>query len=249
MDKKDARQKLQEEEYEFPYHYLPKRFNGTLKSFRYWGWGYNYFFGIEMLVNKLRDIPFETLIDVGCGDGRITGEVQKAFKGKWIKGVDYSSKAIEYAKLFHPEVDFSCWNIMENPPYEKFDVCLLIEVLEHIPDHLEEKFLSQCAKMIVESGTFIITVPHINQKLNPKHYRHYSEKRLKAILSGHFASVEIFYFDKKSILRKIWNKILYNKLFILNNNTLLRLFEKQYRRWLLPAETDNCLRIGAVCRF
>jgi len=63
----ENRKKLQEDEYEFPYHYLPTRDNLTYRHFKALNWGHEYLAYLEFLNNLLKMVPFQSLCDVGCG--------------------------------------------------------------------------------------------------------------------------------------------------------------------------------------
>ena len=66
-------QKIQNQEYEFPYHYIPK-FRGDFTQTNNWIWGRNYISAIEFILTQIKkdSKKIESIADVGCGDGRLT---------------------------------------------------------------------------------------------------------------------------------------------------------------------------------
>ena len=76
----DKEKIIQEKEYEFPYHHIPKLENKKFKPYRNGTWGYHYLGKIQLIKNELNRIKFNTLIDLGCGDDRLL---------KKLIGLDY----------------------------------------------------------------------------------------------------------------------------------------------------------------
>ncbi|MBC8252913.1 MAG: anion permease, partial [Ardenticatenia bacterium] len=86
----DPHHVLQDREYAYPYHYIPTWENGQFSQVQYWSWGYRYLGGIQVVLDQLRKLSFETLVDIGCGDGRFLREAKARFPEARMLGVDYS---------------------------------------------------------------------------------------------------------------------------------------------------------------
>jgi len=99
-------------------------------------------------------IPNPKILDVGCGEGHITTEIQKNFLGAEISGFDHSISAISYAVDKFPGIDFCCADA-HNPPYgdNYFDVVVCNNLWEHIPDPLA---LLKGMNRILKDGDYII---------------------------------------------------------------------------------------------
>ena len=115
------------------------------------------------------------LLDVGCGDGFIAAQLLES--GYNVTGVDYSERAIAFAKILVPDGTFHVGDVRELAKqaqwHAQFDTAIFIEVLEHIPPdyHLETiKAIGQCLKL---DGTLIMSVPSIHIPLNRWHYKHF----------------------------------------------------------------------------
>ena len=98
--------RIQESEYSFPYHYIPFHGSTGPEFVRRWPWGLKYLGGIELIADKLEQMDFKSLVEIGCGDGRLLAEVARRFPGRRLLGVDYSDRAIGFARAFNPELRF-----------------------------------------------------------------------------------------------------------------------------------------------
>jgi len=92
-------QKVQEDLYEFPYHYIGQKIE-IYKLI----WQIEYFSIFNIIKNILKPFSNQKILDAGCGDGRFCYEFRD--QNVDIIGVDYSQRAINFAKGFNPNVDF-----------------------------------------------------------------------------------------------------------------------------------------------
>lgn len=73
----DDEQQIQEDQYDYPYHYIPRVENGQFSQSQYWSWGMHYLGGIQLILEQIDSYSFDSLIDVGCGDGRFLRELAR----------------------------------------------------------------------------------------------------------------------------------------------------------------------------
>jgi len=250
MDRPDSQQLAQEGEYQFPYHYIPEwdgRFFTQTKTFE---WGCEYLSYLHFLLDRVRQLDFQSLLDVGCGDGRFLRELGHRVSGRKLAGLDYSRRAIEFAKLMAGPVEVRCGDIRTPGLYAApFDVITLVETLEHIPPPEVPSFLEGIHRNLADGGTFILTVPSRNIGVTAKHYQHFGRRELTEALSPWFEVAEVHYLNRvTSGGWRVLRKLLLNRLFLLNNRTLLRWVYRYYQARRLPAGERNCRRIAAVCR-
>ena len=108
---------------------------------------------LERIESTCAMIPtnVNTILDVGCGDGRIIDWMDKRFK---TVGVDYS-----YNSLRHLTKNAVCTS-SENLPFrdKSFDLVLSCEVLEHLPDKMFKTTLKEIAR--VSRQYILISVPY-----------------------------------------------------------------------------------------
>jgi len=169
---------IQDKEYVFPYHYLIdlKNYN----NFKYLSWGLEYYSYMSFTVNYISQLNFSDLLDVGCGDGRLINELSQNFPERNFYGVDMSQSAIFLAKglnYHYKNTSFVCQDFSQIQ--NQFDIVVLNEVLEHIPDDIYQQFCKNIITKMKKGGVLVITVPTKNYPLISKHFRHYNIGMIK----------------------------------------------------------------------
>lgn len=110
---------------------------------------------VERATVTLAAIPRDCkrILDVGCGDGRISKRVSKEL-GCYVVGFDLSTVAL--ARLSLPRC---CGSAAELPFSDgSFDLIIATEIIEHVPASLYERSLTELARV---AGKYIlITVPN-----------------------------------------------------------------------------------------
>jgi 2-polyprenyl-3-methyl-5-hydroxy-6-metoxy-1,4-benzoquinol methylase len=139
---------------------------------------------VEIALRLLPEPPGKVL-DVGCGDGWIARKI--ANTGFTVTGIDYSDRAIGFAKLLVPDVQFYKDDIRllheRSHWQENFDIAVCIEVLEHVPPEHERVVLKGIQKCLKPDGIFVLSVPSILTPLNRWHYKHYRQQELVELLT------------------------------------------------------------------
>lgn len=203
--------KIQDDQYNFPYHYIPFfDLDGTGNRLRIINNGFEYLCYVKHVVDFLNKQTDGDTLEVGCGDGRVINFLNN---DKAI-GVDLSSKAIEFAKVFNPENLFICGDA--NDINEKFSFVLAIEVLEHIPDEIIPIFWKTLHNRCSINGRIIISVPTKNKRLIPKHFRHYDINRIQeeiklAGLNSKLKVETVQYIYRENWLIRIWKRFTNNR--------------------------------------
>ena len=76
--------------------------------------------------------------EIGCGAGGVIDALQMLSPEMTGVGFDVSPQAIEMAKSrARPGLTFSVKDVANQPPIEVFDVALVIDVIEHVPDYID----------------------------------------------------------------------------------------------------------------
>jgi 2-polyprenyl-3-methyl-5-hydroxy-6-metoxy-1,4-benzoquinol methylase len=244
-------QQAQEKLYKFPYHYCVK-FRNHFSMIYLFDWGVNYASTVEFILQKI-DNPtsIKSIIDIGCGDGRLTRELSLNFPNVKVDGVDYSKAAIQLATALNGDtnINFMQKDIIQDSLINKYDVATLMEVYEHIEPSCASKFLKGIHNTLNADGILHITVPHKNIPITPHHYRHFSIKSLTSEIEEYFDVQEIIPFEKISKKRKWMMRIMANKIFILNSNKLNTIIYNYYKKNLFFATDETeCQRIYLRCR-
>jgi SAM-dependent methyltransferase len=116
------------------------------------------------------------VLDVGCGAAPMS--LYFASKGVRVKGIDLSQRAIaenlkakEYFKF--DNLEFSCEDFMEYADYATYDVVMMTEVLEHLPD--DKGSLQKINKLLKDDGYLLMSVPSSNAPLHKKYVKKYGK--------------------------------------------------------------------------
>lgn len=246
----DEEQHIQESQYDYPYHYLPRIKEGRFTQLQYWSWGMHYLGGMRVVLDQLNGWSFDSLVDVGCGDGRFLRELAVNRPPVETLGIDYSKRSIEMARGMNPDLDYEVVDIFSDDVGQKFEVATAIEVLEHIPPKDLDRFVERITDLLVDDGRFVLTVPHTNKPVQDKHYQHFSSADLESVLDPLFDSVSFVPFDKKSKIFTALELALggRGKHFVVNSPLIVDSLWRLYKRRYLYADSEaNCRRIAAIC--
>lgn len=249
MNKLDKIQQIQEDQYRFPYHHLTDLNKGNFSLSKHLYWGHEYTSYLEFIIKRITDINFESILDVGCGDGKFLYQCNKKFANKKLVGLDYSETAINMAKALNNSINYIKGDIGDREKItEKYDIITLIEVLEHIPPKEISDFIANIKHHLNDNGQLIITVPSKNIPTTSKHYQHFDLDSIRLVISPHFEIENIYYLNKISISEKIIRRLLSNRLFILNEQRLLNLLYNLYKNKNLLGSEKNTKRICVFCK-
>ncbi|QDV42305.1 bifunctional 3-demethylubiquinone-9 3-methyltransferase/ 2-octaprenyl-6-hydroxy phenol methylase [Stieleria neptunia] len=235
-------QEIQEQQYVFPYHYLPNYDRGRYKQMKSLRWGYQYLSYLQFVRDEVLKIDFQSMIDFGCGDGRLLRDLNRAAPGKDLVGIDYSERAVGLARALSPDVEYRCCDIYDDTQMaRRFDVGTAIETLEHIPPDDLPRFVRGMRNRIGDDGHLIVTVPSKNVPVSKKHYQHFDAASITSALSPYFQIETVEFLNKRSFIGDtLIKKLFHNRLFILNQGaTLGALFRIYCRRYLNAAEHNG----------
>ena len=110
------------------------------------------------LIQKLNDKPFESLLDVGCGTGKVLSIIKDKFNSK-VSGIDLSEGMIEKSReLLGEDADLKVgdsehllWND------DTFDVIVCNESFHHYPNPIG--VLKEMKRVLKANGRVIIADP------------------------------------------------------------------------------------------
>ena len=256
-------QSSQENEYNIPYHFLMSQ--SSILAFPkkiYTAPIYLYY--LERIIEVIMEYHNGgSIFDDGSGDGRLLYELRKQNSNIKISGLDYSERAVSFAKIFNPGIEIQIADLTQNIPFEddSFDTVISVETLEHIEPAKIPLVMGNFQKMLKGNGVLIVTVPHKNRPLDLKHYQHYqhfSSHTLIKLLEPYFDIESTHGYHHASKGRNLILKIitiLYYFLYPLKKlglssllNWISNLGFSYFQRFLYRCDVDSGLSLICVCR-
>ncbi len=137
---------------------------------------------LQYIESQCGSLKNKKVLDIGCGGGILSEGL--AQKGAKVTGIDFAEPGIKTAQLHlyesHLPITYEyctaesyAEKALENPTFEKFDVIICMEMLEHVP-HPES--ILEAAESLLKPNGWLITST-INR--NPKSF-------FKAILGAEY---------------------------------------------------------------
>ena len=134
------------------------------------------------------------VLDVGCSDGFIAKNVLKELSVERIDGIDINLRDFEIKELSSLYKDINFHNRFETLKARKYNLILLLDVLEHIED--DTSFLIEIIEEYLDLGGYcLLTAPAYNCFFSShdrflRHYRRYNLKKLMSLISNvHLESI------------------------------------------------------------
>jgi 2-polyprenyl-3-methyl-5-hydroxy-6-metoxy-1,4-benzoquinol methylase len=153
-----------------------------------------YKFVAKMLAGKGR------VAEVGCGDG--FGAVMVRQSVASVHGFDIDPRFVDWAKRQAVrekyDVSYSVANALDGIPGGPYDAAYSLDVIEHIPADVEERYVRSIASALTRSGVCIIGTPNITSEAYASpgskigHINLKSADTLRALLENFFDNVFIF---------------------------------------------------------
>jgi SAM-dependent methyltransferase len=125
------------------------------------------------ILKRLLSISFESLLDVGCGDGELIVWLRERLPGHiQVTGVDLSGETIVRNRARHPHARFEVLNIEHQHLDKTFDAVVCTEVIEHLDDRAAA--VGNLAAMLSPGGHLILTCPSGKVHATERHFGHVS---------------------------------------------------------------------------
>lgn len=102
----------------------------------------------------------ESVLDVGCGDGKITADFSVALPRGRVVGIDSSSQMIAYATRTyaateHPNLSFACMDALALNFDHEFDLVFSNATLHWVDNH--QAFLQGVSRALRSGGRLVIS--------------------------------------------------------------------------------------------
>lgn len=163
---------------------------------------------IRRFAGKLSELfvdanPVKSVLEVGIGEGFLSGYLSERFPEVDFSGVDVSSSDLDLLKRKFPRIQTHVGSIYALPFSEgAFDLIICAEVLEHLERPLEA--LEEVARLRPRHAIF--SVPHepwfmlsnlaagsnvMRLGNDPEHIQHYGKRSFRRLLSSCFEVTEL----------------------------------------------------------
>jgi len=106
----------------------------------------NHFRFREILAERIR--PGETVCEIGCGDGENYRFLLADVGNISFTGLDLNPHMIEHCRARHPEARWVCCNLAEVAETQRFDACVVCNVLHHLNSRKDALTVLQTATRI-----------------------------------------------------------------------------------------------------
>lgn len=167
-------QATQESEYRVPYHWLLRKAGKAV---------YTRKSDIMAGLVKKRHEP-RRILDLGCGDGKGTYDIAVRFPKASIIGVDFSDRAVAFARLMAESIDFRVQKAAKTDfGDQEFDLIVSREVIEHIAPNEVDGFLLEIRRLLEPRGYCLLTTPSENRRVPEKHFQHFTVEKLRVSLA------------------------------------------------------------------
>lgn len=137
----------------------------------------------RLIKEMLCGISFNSILDVGCGEGSLLRDILPYQKNISVSGTDISETALTITRDRIKEGKFYLFDIQKEALDEKFDLVICSEVLEHLED--DTQALSNLSKM-TDKYLLITTIQGRMRKTEKEvgHLRNYTKTGLLDMLHG-----------------------------------------------------------------
>ncbi|MBS3923039.1 MAG: class I SAM-dependent methyltransferase [Nitrosarchaeum sp.] len=130
----------------------------------------------QLIISYLKNLNFSSVLEVGCGYGRITKLLKQNFQIQNYLATDLSSDLIKTASAYNKEfqdIEFRQSTIQDLELDEKFDLVICTEVLQHVLpkdiDSVAQKLVNLSNKHIINVDSSFDKIPEYLAKHNFAH--------------------------------------------------------------------------------
>ncbi len=148
----------------------------------------------------------KNVLEIGCGEGLGTFLLSK--KAKYVLGIDFDSRAIEWARehFTRDNCKFMDYDLIrEKKELPIFDAVVSTDVIEHISKRDENKFMKRVCSQLDEEGFCVIGTPNKNMaKYSSKqsqkgHVNMYDHGMLEGLVKRFFHNVFTFGMNDEAV--------------------------------------------------
>jgi cyclopropane fatty-acyl-phospholipid synthase-like methyltransferase len=245
----DPPHRQRDDEHPFPLHFVPRMQAGHYTPFYLAPGGHVYLSYLEHCLARLAVRDWDSLIDIGCGHGRLVAMLHERFPNRTIVGVDPSEHVIALARGLVPHAYFRSGDIATPGLFDqKFDVATCIETLATIEPARLPQFVAAVRGLLNDGGTLAVTVPSTKARVPADHRQHFTSASLGAALAAHFRAERIEHLNWQSFWLRFGETLLFNRFYIVSHKQALHWFYRHYRRFHTVTSERRGQRILGIFR-
>jgi 2-polyprenyl-3-methyl-5-hydroxy-6-metoxy-1,4-benzoquinol methylase len=140
------------------------------------------------------------VLDCGCGTGYSLAFISSDTPNAHYLGIDVDECAIAYARTKYPGLDLRVMDGMAlSFDSSSFDVVLSFEVLEHLNEDQQRRYISETYRVLKTGGTLVLSTPNKDVfslghriSLNLYHVRELTLEQLVHLLGEKYQSVDVY---------------------------------------------------------
>jgi ubiquinone/menaquinone biosynthesis C-methylase UbiE len=224
-----GKKQLQEVEYYLPYHWLVRRGAKEVQLKK---------MSLVAAMLSRSGLKGGNALDIGCGDGKHTFDLQNMLPDFHFSGADFSERAITYARMLAPQIPFY---VQDGTSLQfadaSFDAIVSIEVIEHIPVAEVPLFLQEIKRLLKPGGVVVLTTPTTNRPVDEKHFQHFSEASMRKYLGD--AGFQIREMQGFGLALAPWLDTLYR--YIIDLPMAWRLQKHVQGKWLKVSKANGMI--------
>jgi 2-polyprenyl-3-methyl-5-hydroxy-6-metoxy-1,4-benzoquinol methylase len=245
-------QRIQEAEYTFPYHHIMTTSleRGRFEPYIVYAFAHRYYRYVSLILEMIGESDFESLMDIGCGDGFLLSCLAKRYPEATLTGIDYSQRAMRFAKAFDASSRYVVADVMDpSQVLGEVDIVTSVHVWEHIPPADLPGFAEAHARALKPKGRLILSVPLDNIRLQDKHYQHFSEAKLRELLAPTLEITKARYVNStRNRVNRLIMLAFRNKWFMIKHPAILNWLYRMYVRLDSSAGADDAAHIVIEAR-
>jgi len=110
---------------------------------------------------------YKSVLEIGCGDG--FGSRLLTQNGTRVHCTDFDPVFVEEARAreaYDPLRTFAVVDYTQTVPAGNYDACFALDVIEHIPPALEDRFLRNVCAQVVPGGVCLFGAPSLESQVH-----------------------------------------------------------------------------------
>jgi len=128
-------------------------------------WGFRNYIREQIVLKTIYKRKFYKVLDLGCASGHTLFRIAEDFPDSILVGLDIGKDFVATASNYAKEMKINNVNFFESSVEnystdEKYDLILLLEVIEHVMD--VELLLSNVKRLLATNGLICVTTPNLN---------------------------------------------------------------------------------------